>query len=153
MSDDPTPAPDDNPDTGKTFTQADIDAAVDKAAAKIRADERRKVLEKFADYDELKEKAGTVTTLEERVAEIERRASESELRAMRAEIANDKGLTPTQAKRLVGATREELEADADELLADLGAQKKTHVVPGEGKTKSPSSDPKRDFLRGLTGSD
>jgi hypothetical protein len=36
--------------------------------------------------------------------------------AMRAEVALLKGLTPAQVKRLVGATREELEADADELL-------------------------------------
>ena len=50
-------------------------------------------------------------------AAAEGRASEAELRALRLEVAFDKGLTPAQAKRLVGATREELEADADELVA------------------------------------
>lgn len=39
--------------------------------------------------------------------------------ALRNAVALSKGLTPTQAKRLVGTTQEELEADADELLADL----------------------------------
>lgn len=51
--------------------------------------------------------------------------------ALRAQVALDKKLTPSQAKRLVGATQEELEADADELLADL-----KNTAPGS----APSSD-------------
>lgn len=143
--------PNPNPDEGKTFTQADVDAAVEKIAAKIKAEERRKVSEKFADYDDLKAKAAGATTLEERVAEIERQAKESEARAMRAEVANAKGLTPSQAKRLVGATREELEADADELLKDIGAQQKQgNRVPAEGKTTpKPSEDKLQEFSRSL----
>lgn len=46
----------------------------------------------------------------------EERASAAEQRALRLEIAAEKGLTPAQAKRLVGETRDELEADATELL-------------------------------------
>ena len=146
----PTPEPTPTSEGGKTFTQADLDAEVQKIAAKIKAEERRKVSEKYADYDALKEKAGNATTLEERVAEIERQAKESEERAMRAEVANAKGLTPAQAKRLIGATREELEADADELLKDIGAQKKSsNVSPREGNQPKASDDPMRDFTRGL----
>lgn len=152
MPEDPTP---DEPtgDEGKSFTQADVDAAVEKIAAKIRAEERRKVSEKFADYDDLKKKAGESVTLEERVAEIERQAKDSESRAMRAEVANAKGLTATQAKRLVGSTREELEADADELLADIGAQKKQgNHSPREGNhPKSAKDDGDRAFVRELFG--
>ena len=46
------------------------------------------------------------------------RAERDSLRSndLRREVADAKGLTPAQAKRLVGATREELEADADEVL-------------------------------------
>ena len=75
------------------------------------------------------------------------------MRALRAEVSNAKGLTPTQAKRLVGATREELEADADELLADLGAQKrKNNVSPREGNSpKSGGDDESRAFARELFG--
>lgn len=47
------------------------------------------------------------------------RADKAEARALRLEVAALKGLTPTQAKRLVGSTQEELEADADELLASF----------------------------------
>lgn len=47
----------------------------------------------------------------------EQRAVEAEQRALRLEVAAEKGLTPAQAKRLQGTTREEFEADADELVA------------------------------------
>lgn len=136
----------------QTFTQADVDAAVEKIAAKIRAEERRKASEKFADYDDLKTRAEGAKTLEDRVAEIERNAAASEARALRAEVANAKGLTPSQAKRLVGSTREELEADADELLKDIGDRKtQGNRAPREG-ANPPSgggSDPMRDFTRSL----
>ena len=39
------------------------------------------------------------------------------------------------------------------LLGQSDKRKKTLVVRGEGKTQTSSSDPKRDFLRGLAGSD
>ena len=39
------------------------------------------------------------------------------LEQMRREVADEKGLTPAQARRLVGSTREELETDADDVLA------------------------------------
>jgi hypothetical protein len=146
-------------DDPKTFTQEEFDAAlqaavtaeVEKTAAKIRADERKKAGEKFADYDELKTKAEGAKTLEDRVAGIEQLAKEAEERALRAEVANAKGLTPTQAKRLVGASKEELEADADELIQDIGAQKKTgNHVPREGKNpKSGKTDEMSEFTRGL----
>jgi hypothetical protein len=58
--------------------------------------------------------------LTDRAEKAEKRADEAEGRLARLEVALDKGLTPSQAKRLVGNTREELEADADELLADIG---------------------------------
>jgi hypothetical protein len=61
----------------------------------------------------------------------EQRAAEKEADALRAQVALDKKLTPSQAKRLVGLTQEELEADADELLADL-----KNTSPGT----APSSD-------------
>lgn len=53
----------------------------------------------------------------EALSAAEKRAGEAEATALRFEIAFEKGLTPAQAKRLVGSTREELEADADDLKA------------------------------------
>lgn len=58
----------------------------------------------------------------ERLTAAEQRAQEAELRALRLEVAAEKGLTPAQARRLVGTSKEELEADADELLDTFGAR-------------------------------
>lgn len=54
--------------------------------------------------------------LQDQAAEAIKRAEAAEAAALRHEVASAKGLTPAQAKRLVGASREELEADADEIL-------------------------------------
>ncbi|KQP83749.1 hypothetical protein [Aeromicrobium sp. Leaf291] len=140
----PTPETTETPQPeATTFTQADVDRIVRERVKRER--------DKYADYDDLKAKAGEATTLEQRVADIERKANDSEARAIRAEIANAKGLTATQAKRLVGTTREELEADADELLTDIGAQKQNgNRAPREGQTPHPSGDDEvREFTRGL----
>lgn len=149
----PTPEP--TPDQGKepdkqdqSFTQADVDRIV---AERLKR-EREATKTKYGDYDDLKAKAGQSTTLEERVAGLEAAANASEQRALRAEIANAKGLTPTQAKRLVGETREQLEADADELLKDIGAAKKNgnHVArEGTNPSSAAGDDPVRGFARQL----
>lgn len=139
-------------DQGTTVDQAAVDAAVEKIAAKIRAEERQKATAKYADYDDLKAKAGEKATLDERVAQIEQQAKDSEVRALRAEVANAKGLTPSQARRLVGSSREELESDADELLKDIGIQqKKNNVVPNEGRTPKAETGDERAFARQLFG--
>jgi len=71
--------------------------------------------------------------LEERATAAERLATEREADAIRARVALEKGLTPAQEKRLVGATREELLADADQLLVDLGARPRTPAPdPSQG---------------------
>ena len=54
-----------------------------------------------------------------RAETAERERGELQGRALRLEVAFEKGLTPAQAKWLVGATRDELEADADEILRDF----------------------------------
>jgi len=64
----------------------------------------------------------------QRLAEAEQRAKAAELKALRLQVAAEKGLTPRQAGRLSGDTLEELQADADEFLADLPNLKPT---PGD----------------------
>src|SRR5690554_3371888 len=58
-----------------------------------------------------------VEQLTERLTAFEQQLSQERLARWRAEIAHEKGLTPAQAERLRGETREELAADADELLS------------------------------------
>lgn len=62
----------------------------------------------------------------DKAAEAEQRASSAEMASLRIDVALDKapdGMSIAQvrklAKRLSGATREELEADADELFAEF----------------------------------
>lgn len=109
-----------------------------------------KVKSQFADYDSIKEKAAKFDEAEqaskteldkEREARTAAEQERDELRlaAVRAEVALSKGLTATQAKRLVGSSKEELEADADELLKDLapvtkagGKPQARHLSSGSG---------------------
>lgn len=92
--------------------------------------------EKAARLDEI-EQAGQsdVEKLTAKVAEYERKAQEAERRALVAEVAQEKGLTPAQAKRLVGNSLEELQADADELLTSFKPQEGNTdgAPPPEGK--------------------
>lgn len=84
--------------------------AARKAAEKASADLAAK-LKALEDRD--KSEADRLT---ERAAQAEERATKAELAALKSDVAAEKGLTPLQARRLVGTTREELETDADELL-------------------------------------
>jgi hypothetical protein len=75
------------------------------------------------------------------------RAQEAESKLIRMEVGLAKGLTPAQAKRLVGSTKEELEADADDLLATFGGKpgggtKPTERLRGGGE---PDTEPTPDY--------
>jgi Spy/CpxP family protein refolding chaperone len=85
--------------------------------------------------DELKKLRESKQTDEEKLAdqlaELKKRADDADLRAVRAEVAQAKGLTPAQAKRLQGVSRDELESDAEDLLQSFPAPK------GEGDEGKP----------------
>jgi hypothetical protein len=118
-------------------TQDELNKIISERIARERA--------KFSDYSDLKSKAAKFDELDqaskseqerltERLAAAEARAAEIEGRALRLEVAAENGLTPAQAKRLVGSTREELEADAKELLATFQPTKSED--DGESVTES-----------------
>jgi hypothetical protein len=107
------------------------------------------VKSKFADYDDVKTKAAEFDKAQEaskselqkaadRAAQAEKERDTLQQANWRSEVALEKGLTASQAKRLVGATKEEFEADADELLADLGSTK-TKADPKKLKSGSSGS--------------
>ena len=134
MPDDETPAedpkpendpkPDENPDP-----QEDEEFDEERAKAKInKANNEAKSLRKrlkdlapqIEELERLKEEGKSdKDKLEERATGAEGRASKAESEAARLRVALKKGLTETQAKRLIGENEEELEADADELLASF----------------------------------
>ncbi len=65
----------------------------------------------------------------------EERATAAEMRSMRLEVAASKGLTPAQAKRLVGTTVDEMEADADDLLASFPVAEHDDTIKPPPATK------------------
>jgi hypothetical protein len=86
----------------------------------------------------------------ERLAELESTAKSSSLEAARLRVALRKGLTETQAKRLVGDSEEDLEADADELVAtfappenDAALQRRPQerLRPGASPSAGPEKSP------------
>lgn len=128
------PKPDDKPDdlgdAGKKALAAERDAR--KAAEKELAKYRK------ADQD----RADADKSEAEKRAAAEQRAVDAELRATRLEVAHAKGLTPAQAKRLNGATREELEADADEVLRDFPAAPAKPAAPKPDPSQGARGEPK-----------
>lgn len=124
-------AADDSTTTEQESAKADIPPEVKRALTKANkeAEQLRLKLKEFEDRDKTEHQK-----LAESHAAAEQRAKDAELRATRLEVAADKGLTSAQAKRLVGTTREEVEADADEVLRDFP----TAAKPG---VKTPRPDP------------
>lgn len=147
-------------ETAKTFTQEDVNAMLAK--------QKR---EQFGDYGDLKTKAKAFDDLTEQakteqqrateaLTAAEKRASDAESTALRFQVAAEKGLTPAQAKRLVGSSREEMEADADELLetfkpAATQSDDPTAAVTAaldlgsRGTTTAAAGDPAADFAKFL----
>lgn len=83
--------------------------------------------------------------LTERIEAAEKAAAEERMARWRLEVAGEKGLTPQQAARLAGATREELAADADALLALFPQQ-----AAGQQQQQQPGT-PKPDPTQGSRG--
>ena len=131
----------------KTFTQDEVNQLVGQA----RTDERRKVAAKYADYDDLKAKAGTAATAEERIANLEREIAASRTEALRAKYAADvpKNLRPL----LTASTDDELMAQRDLILQGVDDRKKRgNVAPKEGgSADAPGAGDAgvRDFTRAL----
>lgn len=63
-----------------------------------------------------------------------KKAEEPDIEKLQLEVAVEKGLTKTQAKRLVGKTLEEMSADADALLEEFGAARKDDDEEEENET-------------------
>ena len=130
----------------------------EKALAAER--EARKALEKqiaaLAPLQKLAEALGTgtpeaagkseVELLNERFAEHEKTVAEERAARWRAEVAHEKGLTPQQAARLQGATREELTADADALVALFPAAKPGTPAPDPSQGSRGGNLPDTDAL-------
>lgn len=114
-------------------TGADDVDAMRRALAKANkeAEKTRLKLKEYEDRDK-----SETEKLAERTRDLESTLTSAQATATRYEIALDKGIPKSIASRLQGATREEMEADADELLKTLGdAGKKAPSFDGGAKDK------------------
>lgn len=128
--------PDDDKAGGKPDTDNDdaLKRALDAERRKARdAENQLKALR--LEMAKLKNDADSSKTdqqkLMERIEAAEKKAAAAEARQLRAEVAQERGLTPAQAKRLAGSTREELEADADDLLEAFKPATKADAKDGK----------------------
>lgn len=80
------------------------------------------------------------------------RAEKAEAELLRLQVGIDKGLTPAQARRLVGTTKEELVADADDLLESFGGAQQQRPASGRPTERlrgggEPDTDPEPDLSK------
>jgi hypothetical protein len=96
-------------------------------AAQKQLDDMAKRLKEFEDRDK-----SEAEKLAERAAAAEKQAESATARLLRFEVAAAKKLPPGFAARLQGSTKEELEADAEALLKDLGEQQQRTTPSYDG---------------------
>jgi len=114
----------------------------EREAAKKAKAERDDALAKIKEYEDAQksdqEKREEALDAERKRAETaESRVQELEVTQLRSAVAAEKNLPPKLAGRLTGGTREEIEADADALLADLGTLPGETPPPGDGGARTP----------------
>jgi hypothetical protein len=109
----------------KALARKSEERAKGNAAAAKELDEVKGRLQQLAPLQKLAEALGAkpddngktdFEALTARLGQHEQELAKERLARFRVEVASEKGLSPAQAKRLNGATREELAADADEIL-------------------------------------
>lgn len=93
-----------------------------------RAKENAPAVKRLAEIEEANK------TAEQKSAEAIARGEKAEARALRLEVALSKRLDPTLAARLQGSTKEELEADADALMALIPKAPEAPPAPPVGPT-------------------
>lgn len=138
---------------GHTFTQADVDRIIAERLSR----EKAKVPE---DYEELKSKVAQFE--ESKKTESERltgerdtfksQAEQAQAEALRLRVALSKQLPAELIDRLRGSTKEELEADADELLKLVQpTQQRTGFGGGAGRETADQPPGINDWIRRTAG--
>lgn len=115
----------DDVDTDSTVTKPETFTR--EQLRKMIGAEVKKVREQYADYEDLKAKAADadksktkLDKMSEQLEALTKRAETAEIDSARGRVAEKLGLTSKEAKRLSGKTYDELLADGEELVEDLG---------------------------------
>lgn len=133
----------DNPDAVKRALDAERAAA---KAAKQEADELRRKVKEHEDAQKTEEQRK-----DEEAAEAKREAAEANAKLLRFEVAAAKGIPAKHAHRLVGNTKDELEADADELKKSLGEEGQTADFGSGARGKGTAELSMDDRIRAAAG--
>lgn len=133
------------PDTGEPTTP-DLAAELAKWKAHARKHEDRAkaneaAAKRLAEIEEAQKTAEQKAA--DKAAEMERRAADAELKALRLEVAFAKGIPPESREFLTAGTAEELEAQADRLLALM-----YRAEEPSGEKLEPSFRPKESLKSG-----
>lgn len=144
----PEPKPDDAKPDADQLGDAGKKALDAERKARRDAETKAKDLETRLQAIEDKDKT-EVDRLTDENAKLKADLATATVGGARMRVALEKGLTATQAKRLVGDTEDELLADADELLADLGGAK----PPSKDDTPPPPGGKPREDLKPGSGTD
>lgn len=114
-----TEDPGDVPPAGERDYESEIKKLrAENAKHRTRNKELQSAADQLAEIENAN-KSATEKAAEQAAAAL-KRAEDAESKLMRLEIASEKGLPKKLANRLRGGTREELEADADELMSEFG---------------------------------
>lgn len=137
-------------EAGKRALEAERKA---RRAAEKRAQELEAKVKEAEDAEKTE-----LEKLQGQVADLTKRAEASEAKATRFEVAAEKGLSLAQARRLVGSTKEELEADADAMRAELGLKDDGKDEETETSEETPADEqpigrPKEDLRGGASNAD
>ena len=138
----PAAGPAATPPTGGSVQEADAQlGAAGIKALQAERDARKTLERQLADLAPLRKIAEAlgggdpakgqteIGQLNERLAAQEKAFADERAARLRLEVASEKGLTTAQARRLQGGTREELEADAADLVAAFATAGATPAKP------------------------
>jgi hypothetical protein len=159
MSDQPT-----TPGTGEQATPDNDEATpkptetVDFWKSKAREQEKRakdnaKAAERLAEIEEATKSESQKAA--DKIAAETQRANEAEARLLRYEVAAEKGIPAKAIKLLSGASREEIEASAAEVLELIGEAGKPRTPkpdPNQGRQGSSSTSNGELFAAAIEGS-
>lgn len=132
----PETKPDEGKDEGKTFDAEYVkQLRSENAARRKREDELSERIQELEDRDKSEaEKA------QSKLSRAEKRAAEAEAKLLRFEVAADKQVPPDAIDLLAGTTREELEAQADKILALAKQAQQAPEFDGGAREPAPEPD-------------
>lgn len=117
-------------ETARSFSQDEVNSLI--------AEQKRKIREGYADYDDLKTKAEKYAEVEARATALEQELNTTKYSALKNQIASETGV-PVQM--LTGETEESMREAAELLIAWKGVEKTpppaTRTVNQSGASSSP----------------